>query len=282
LAWRSKPFARARSGHASPFEQAPDARLHRGQHLRHVEVGETHAVKPQTAVPLRREHAVQQQRVHVDIQIECAAESLDHRHAAAAAAGDAVAQGARPKRALGRPHEHGDHRPAHVVAPRELVPQAVRQAEHPLPHRHVRQDVVNKVRGVFRHAAAAAARTKAAPLARKRDQPVQAAARAAETREPAPKPAALQERAKLVLHERGQAFAVAESRRLRQERLEVIANGLIKRIGAGTPWLIVERGPAHARTRYTARALGDVVKSGRFRRAEFCRDAEHAYLQWAH
>jgi hypothetical protein len=69
----------------------------------------------------------------------------------------------------------------------------MRQRQHPLPHRHPREDVVHHVRSAFRHAPPPAARTARSGLARKRDQPVETTVVATETGEAAGQPAAAQE-----------------------------------------------------------------------------------------
>lgn len=59
------------------LEQAPNSRLHWGQHLRHIQRGETrHRVKRQGARALSREDAVQHERVDMHIQIERSTELL--------------------------------------------------------------------------------------------------------------------------------------------------------------------------------------------------------------
>ena len=58
--------------------------------------------------------------------------------------------------------------------------------------------MIDQVRGAFGYPAAAATRTEAAPLARKRDEAVQAARCAPEPREPAGQPAALQKVSELL------------------------------------------------------------------------------------
>ena len=65
------------------------------------------------------------------------------------------------------------------------VPQAVRQAQHPLPHGHVGEHVIEQVGSALGHPAATATWTNRPRLARKRDQPVEAAVVAAKPREPA-------------------------------------------------------------------------------------------------
>jgi len=97
--------------------------------------------------------------------------------------------------------EHGAHPPAQVMVPRQAVPQGVRQTQHPLSNRYVRDDVFDQMRGTFGHAATTAARTERAPLARERDEPVQATVAAVKPREPARQEPAPEECPKGVLDE---------------------------------------------------------------------------------
>ena len=60
-----------------PFEQARDPRLHRGQHLRHVQRGETtRGAKRQGTGTVPREDAVQHECVDVYVEIERPPEPL--------------------------------------------------------------------------------------------------------------------------------------------------------------------------------------------------------------
>jgi len=70
------------------IEQALDPRLHGGQHLRHIQGGETRGgVKIQGTGTVPREDAVQHERVDMDVQIELATPLCPR-----------VAAGARPKK----------------------------------------------------------------------------------------------------------------------------------------------------------------------------------------
>jgi hypothetical protein len=55
-----------------------------------------------------------------------------------------------------------------------------RKREHPLPHRHPGDDVIDQVGGRLRHAPGATARTEAAPLATKGHEPLMGAVGAAQ------------------------------------------------------------------------------------------------------
>jgi len=112
---------------------------------------------------------------------------------------------------------------------------AIGQTQHPLPHGHVGEHVIDQMGGALGHPAAAATRTKRAAFTGKRDQPVEAAVAATKPREPAREPAALKKVSELLLDEAGQAFAVAQVRGLRAKRLEVIVHDLIERTLRGIP-----------------------------------------------
>ena len=59
------------------------------------------------------------------IQIKAPPKSLDHGHRAAATIRDAAFTAASAQKAEHSADEHGDDPAAHVVIPRQLVPQAV-------------------------------------------------------------------------------------------------------------------------------------------------------------
>jgi len=79
----------------------------------------------------------------VDIQIHRAAETLHDGHNPAASVRLLGRAGRLPEEAEDRPDADTDDRAAQVVVPREPVPQPMRQRQHPLPHRHPREDVVH-------------------------------------------------------------------------------------------------------------------------------------------
>ena len=72
------------------------------------------------------------------------------------------------------------------------VPQSVRQAQHPLPYGHVRQDVICQMRRALRHASPATARTERSTLAGECDEAIEPAGAAPKPREAARQPPALQ------------------------------------------------------------------------------------------
>ena len=137
-------------------------------------------------------------------------------------------------RTNGAPHD----RAAEGVIPGQSVAEAVRQAEHPLPHRHPREHVVDEMPGPLGHAPPATARTKRAPMTRKRYQPVEPTPRAPEPREAPAERATSQKVTKLVLHEGGETLPIAEVGRLRQKRLEVFAHHLVQDARGGLPRVV--------------------------------------------
>ena len=181
------------------------------------------------------------------VEIERATKPLDNGHRTAASIRHAVGT-----RAAAQPSQHGthidrDHRAAQLVVPRQLVPQAMRYAEHPLSHRHIGEHGIHQVRGTLGHPPAAATWTEAAPLTRERHQSVETARGAAESREPAGQPPAPQKVPKLVFDKPRQPLALPQRGRLRTECLEVVENDLIERAPRWLPWFVRCRGQGHAK-----------------------------------
>src|SRR5438093_1606241 len=109
--------------------------------------------------------------------------------------------------------EHGadgdaEDRAAELVVPGEEVAQAVGQAEHPLAHRDVREDTIDQVCRLLRHAAAATTRTEAASFAREGHEALVGAVVAPHAREAPREHTARQELPELALDETGKAPAV--------------------------------------------------------------------------
>ncbi len=99
----------------------------------------------------------------------------------------------------------------------------MREAQDPLTYWHVGQDVIDQMRRrPLRHAPAAAARAKAAPLARERDESIDAAGGAPKTSEAAGQAAAPEEFAKLLLDELRQPIAIPQRGGLSAEGLEML------------------------------------------------------------
>jgi len=192
--------------------------------------------------------------VNVHVEIERRAEPLDDRHSATAPVRCAGAM-----RAATEPGENGadedrHHRTAERVIEREHVPQPRRQTQHPLPHRHAWKDVIHQVRGPVRHAAAATARTEAAPFAREGHQSVFAAGGAAKPRKAGRETAARQEIAELALDKPWQALPVAHCFRFSAKCLEVLAHDLMQGALLGPVRLINGGGTRHLAPEGKARA----------------------------
>jgi hypothetical protein len=100
-------------------------------------------------------HAVQHQAVQVDVQVGGRAKTLDQRH------GTAVAfvgfeLGSAQQVAHDYALHHLQHRGDQFGLRGQQHAQGDRQRQHPLPHGHVRDDVVHQVSGSLRHPARAA------------------------------------------------------------------------------------------------------------------------------
>jgi hypothetical protein len=112
----------------------------------------------------------------VDVEIQSAPESLNHRHASRVAVAKAPAARASPQETMG-------------------------QAQHPPAYRNTRQDAAHEAGRALGHAPAAAARAKAAALAGVRHQPLEGAVPTALPRKPVRQRAAREEVPELLLHE---------------------------------------------------------------------------------
>ena len=154
------------------------------------------------------------------------AESLDDGHRAAATVHDAGLSGHVAHEPENRTHVHAADGAAEVVIPGQLVAQARRHTQDPLPHGHRGEHLVDQVRGAFRRAARATARTDRAALTRKRQEAIETAPCASKAGETARQTATPQKVAELLLDKSGQPFAVPQTRRLRAERPEVVADHL--------------------------------------------------------
>jgi len=122
----------------------------------------------------------------------------------------------------------------------------------------VRQDVIDEVCRLLRHAAAAAARTKAASFARERHEALEGTALAPNAREASAERAARQELAELSLDEAGEPAAIAAVGDLAQEGFQVLADdamedGALR--GSGPIG-----GDAHGRRASEARAVRGSVR----------------------
>ena len=106
----------------------------------------------------------------------------------------------------------------------QAVAQAIGQGEHPLAHRHLRQEVVNEGGGVLRHSPPSPARAEAATLAREGHEPLERTGRTSQPREAYGEDPAAEEVTELVLDKGRQAVAVSAIRGGAQEGLPVLTN----------------------------------------------------------
>ena len=152
---------------AAALQVAQDATVQDGCELDDVLIGQRRCfVKDRASQRIgARVDAVQDEDMEMQIEIERAAEALGHDDRATAA------RCARPL--WPRVRSHGQQR-AHEDAPDggtelgvegQQIADAEGEREHPLADRHVRQHVVDQVRGCVGHAPAATGRTETAALA---------------------------------------------------------------------------------------------------------------------
>jgi hypothetical protein len=183
--------------HTPPLQQPVDPLRDAGDHLRHVVARQALSWMKSQPLAFLREHAIDHEGMHVHIQIQGAAEALNDRDGPTPAVRHTIAPRTCTQEAEDGPHVHGHHCATQIVIPREEIAELVRQAQHPLPHGSVRQDVIHEMSRAFRHPSPAARRAKAASRARERHQAIVAArvaVKAGESRREAP---ARQERSKL-------------------------------------------------------------------------------------
>jgi hypothetical protein len=102
--------------------------------------------------------------VEVHVQVQSAAEPLEDRHRARSPSADAAAACAVTLEAEQHPHGHTEHRARQRVIPHQQISQPVRQAQHPLAHRHPRQYPVDQPGRALGHASPAATRAEASAL----------------------------------------------------------------------------------------------------------------------
>jgi len=122
----------------------------------------------------------------------------------------------------------------------------------------VQQDVIDETCRLLRHAAAAAARTKAASFARERYEALERAVLAPNPREPSAERSTRQELAELALDEAGKSAAVGAVGGLAQEGFQVLAHDAMEDGALRGPGLI--RGDGHRRRASEARAVRGSVR----------------------
>ena len=125
----------------------------------------------------------------------------------------------------GADREHGTRQ---FVIPREEIAHTVGQAQHPLPDGDAREPAVDEPGSALGHAPSAAARTKAAPLAGERNEPLECAVAAPQTGEAVRQHAARQKIPKLLFHEFWQAGAVSVVRDRIEERVQVLVHHAVQ------------------------------------------------------
>lgn len=97
-------------------------------------------MKPQHAVRVLGEHAVEHERMRVHVDVERGPETLDDGHGSAPAVGDAVRSGPPPQEPEHGAHEHPDHTTTARMIPCHHVPEMVRNRQDPLTDRNRRKD----------------------------------------------------------------------------------------------------------------------------------------------
>ena len=198
-----------RGEHATPSEQTPDAGADRREQVRHVAIGRRwRGIEAHGAVRRGRKHALQQARVIVNVELEAAAKTLDRGDCAAPAITDPASAPASALEAEERAGIDREHGATEGVIPRQAIAERMRERAHPLPHRDVRQDVVDEFRGTGCHSPAPATRTKTAPFARKRHARLGVTAVALKARKPPGPNSAVQEAAELLLEKGGESGGI--------------------------------------------------------------------------
>jgi hypothetical protein len=163
----------------------------------------------------------------MEVQVERAAESLNHDDGTAVATFDVGVARPIAQHANNAPDEHTGDRPAKIVVRRQPVPQPVRHTQDPMPNRDVRKHPIDQVRGALCHPAPPAAWAERTlhekGTSRSNPQSPQMKARDA-----ARQPAALDEIAERLLDKAGQALAVAQPGGVGSERFEVITDDAVQ------------------------------------------------------
>ena len=136
---------------------------------------------------------------------------------------------------------------AEGVIPGQPVAEAVRQAQHPLAHGHPREHMVDEMRGPLGDAPPPTARAETPAVTRQGHQAVEPTPLTPEPRETSAECATLQEIAKLLLDEAGQALSVAEVSHLGAKGLEVVAHHLKQNTGGGLSRFVGWRRGGHTR-----------------------------------
>jgi len=212
---------------AASTQQAQDARANRLEETRHLQVGRwRRRVKAKPSFRLPLEHTVENEGVKVHVEIESAAEALDDRNRTATAFH--VSRPCLPALEAEKcSHVDGKDRAAQGVIPREDVSQSVGKREHPLAAGNLGEDGVDEVCGLGGHAPAATARADAATLTRERNEALEAAFAATESRKASPEGSASEKVAKLFDDEERKGCTVAGCGGRGEEGLQVGTNELV-------------------------------------------------------
>ena len=206
-----------------------------------------------------RVHAVEEQRVKVNIEIRGSTKSLDGRNAAAA-----TPHQASPRRPPSLPAEDGaqedaQHRARQGRVEGELVAHRHRHGKDPLADGHARQDAIDEVRGELAHAPPAARRTEPAATAAEGHHRRVPAALTLHAQQTVLEPATLEVRLELAPNERRPPTRPVRPARPRQEGREVGRDGPVEHRLLGLAALVGRgRGtrPSHANGREHASCPG--------------------------
>lgn len=153
-----------------------------------------------------------------------------------------------------------------------------RQRQHALPHRHVRNEVVDQVRCGLRHTPRAARRAEPAALAAERRQLVVPALAAPQPQEAVHQDAALEEDVELAPDEARQ-FGVGAGLGAGDEAGRMLLHQAIQRGLLGAVSFVVDQGPSGARWGCRPMACTRGSRSGEHARCQAARRPSIA--QWA-
>ena len=191
-------------------------------------------VEAQRAVGGFREHAVEEQRVAVHVELEARAKALDHRHRAGVAVGPPGAPRPPAIPAEHGPHEHPDDGPTERVVEGEPVAQPVRDGEDPLPDRDPGQDRLDEIRRLLRHPPAAATGADRAAFAGQRQEALERTVVAPDPQKAMDEQPTPEEAAELTLDEARQPHPVGARGGRGEEGLQVLPHHPVQdRVGGG-------------------------------------------------
>jgi len=162
---------------ATPFDDTRDAANHAIQHSFEFLVRRRRSgVKTQGSIILWQVGAVEDQRMEMDVQVECSAESLDEGDRTA---GGGSGCGSRRTTSSAQRGEDGAHEHAQDICGQlSVVGQAIAQTEgqreDPLAYGNSRQHAVHEMRRRVGHVATAARGAEASSFAGEGNDPVQA------------------------------------------------------------------------------------------------------------